>query len=496
MSLLLLVEDSPTVASSLRAALEQAGYQVALAETGQEALTLARTSAPDLVLLDLYLPDVSGELVFRQLRADEATSRIPVVVVTASEDRADRLRLLELGVDDFLTKPVQQVELLARVRTLLRAKQLSDRLFFSFLELDRLGAFAELFAAQPSEGLSALEVLDSMAHQLVGGEPASPDHPHYCWAGLRVGARLMARCWYYRQGVWYHKQRVYRVMDVARALAPYARGPGRYCSKSPMDPGLAAFFGFPTDPPPANMVAEAGEHGYLLLADYPWEVGVWEFPILRAAFRLWGVFERLRSEARLREQAFFSTLEALALAAEFYDRDAAAHIQRVATLSRELARALGCGAGFVRWIGPCARVHDVGKITIPLELLMKTSELTPEEERLVQQHTVNGAKLLGPFPHLEMARNIALYHHENYDGTGYPRGLAGEAIPLEARIVRVVDVYDALRSLRPYKRAFDHEEARAVMERGDQKVRPSYFDPRVLHAFLRIVPRHLELYPA
>jgi len=127
---------------------------------------------------------------------------------------------------------------------------------------------------------------------------------------------------------------------------------------------------------------------------------------------------------------------------------------------------------------------------------MKTSELTPEEERLVQQHTVNGAKLLGPFPHLEMARNIALYHHENYDGTGYPRGLAGEAIPLEARIVRVVDVYDALRSLRPYKRAFDHEEARAVMERGDQKVRPSYFDPRVLHAFLRIVPRHLELYPA
>lgn len=437
---------------------------------------------------------MSGELVFRQLRAEESTNRVPVVIITASEDRQDRLRLLDLGVDDFLTKPVQEPELLDRVRSLLRAKQLSDRLFLSFLELDRLGAFAEIFAAQPNEGLSALEVLDSMARQLVGGEPSSPDHPHYCWAALRVGARLLARCWYYRQGVWYHKQRVYRVVDVARALAPYALGLGRYCSKSAMDPGLAAFFGFPTDPPPGNMVAKAGEHGYLLLADYPWEVGVWEFPILRAAFRLWGVFERLRHEARLREQAFFSTLEALALAAEFYDRDAAAHIQRVAVLSREVARALGCGQGFVRWIGPCARVHDVGKVTIPLELLMKTSELTPEEERLVQQHTVNGAKLLGPFPQLEMARNIAMYHHENFDGTGYPRRLAAEAIPLEARIVRIVDVYDALRSARPYKRPYTHQEARSVMEHGDAKVRASYFDPRVLAVFWSVVDRHLELY--
>jgi response regulator RpfG family c-di-GMP phosphodiesterase len=494
MDRILVVEDSPTQAQGLAEVLTSRGFEVLLAATGQEALTLARSTHPDLLLLDLYLPDLSGEMVFRQLRQEEETSRIPVVVVTSSEEREDRLRLLELGADDYLLKPVEPLELVARVRTLLRAKRLSDRLLLSFLELDRMGRFAESFAAEGVADWTALKVADEMARELLGEQPGLADHPQYTWAASRVGARLLATAWYWRQGSWYRKQRVYRAMDVSRALSPYARGEGRYIGKQPMEASLAAFLGFPTDPPPQNFVAASGPSGFLLLAGYPWEVGVWEFPILRAAFRLWGVFERLRLEARRQELAFFSALEALALAAEFYDRDTADHVQRVALLARETARALGCPPRFVRWMGPSARVHDVGKMSVPLELVMKSGPLTAEEEQLLRQHTVNGAKLLGNLPQLEMARNIALYHHENYDGTGYPRGLAGDAIPLEARIVRVVDVYDALRSLRTYKPAYTHEEAVAALRKGDSRINPSCFDPRVLEAFLTTVPRYLHLY--
>ncbi|MGC8917443.1 MAG: HD-GYP domain-containing protein [Thermoanaerobaculum sp.] len=187
-------------------------------------------------------------------------------------------------------------------------------------------------------------------------------------------------------------------------------------------------------------------------------------------------------------------MEALALAAEFYDRDTAAHVSRVAILARELARAFGCSPRFVRGIGPSARVHDVGKMTIPMELLLKVGPLTPEEEQLLRQHTVNGSRLLGTLPQLEMARNICFYHHENYDGTGYPRGLAGEAIPLEARIVRLVDVYDALRSQRPYKPPLTHEEALTVLTTGDSRVRPENFDPQLLSLFPAVVAKHLHLY--
>ncbi len=468
---------------------------MAIAATGNEAITLARTFRPDLVLLDLYLPDVSGEIVFRALRQEEETSRAPVVVLTAFEDKRDRIRLLELGADDFLVKPPERAELLARVRGLLQAKTLSDRLLISFLELDRIGRFAESFAAEGVGDWGAFRVADAMARELLGESPSSPDRPHFAWAANRVGQRLLATCWYFRQGEWYHKQKVYRVVDVLKALAPYARGEGRYACKEPMPPSLASWLGFPTDPPPANFVAASAEWGFLLLAGYPWEVGVWEFPVLRAAFRLWGVFERLRLEARQQEQAFFSTLEALALAAEFYDRDTAAHVERVGILSREVARALDCAPRFVRWLGPSARVHDVGKMTIPMELLLKTGALTLQEEALLRQHTVNGAKLLGFLPQLEMARNIALFHHENFGGSGYPRGLKGDAIPLEARIVRVVDVYDALRSLRPYKRAFSHEEALRTLHHGDDRVAPSHFDPQVVRAFSQVVERFLSLYP-
>lgn len=132
-------------------------------------------------------------------------------------------------------------------------------------------------------------------------------------------------------------------------------------------------------------------------------------------------------------------------------------------------------------------MHDVGKIRVPTAILLKPGPLDEAEERVMRLHPEFGEQILGDSPRLSVAREIALTHHENWDGSGYPGGLRGEAIPLAGRIVKLADVYDALRSRRSYKNALTHAEARSVFLNGDERITPrSHFDPRVLETFFRI----------
>ncbi len=493
MERILVVDDSPVIVSTLRGWLERHSFEVVTAASGGEALALA-SSVPDLVLLDLTLPDMTGVEVLERLRHDEALSRIPVVVLTASTARRDRIDCLERGAEDFLSKPVDEAELIARVRSLLRSKRLSDRLLRSFLELDRLGEFAESFTVQSLADWKAVEVAAGMARHLLGGSPHTATHPRYAWAGQTVKRRIIGAAWQFDQNLWQQRATFFSTQELQAALAPFGRGGGQYASKTPMPVPLAELLRFPTDPVPANFVGLWWEEGVVITAGYPWEVGAWDLPLLRATVRSWRVFERLRYEARQAEQAFFRTLEALALAAEFYEPDTAAHVRRVGAFSRELARALGCEPHFVKWIARSAQVHDLGKMTIPLALVLKDGELTPKEQAVMRRHTVNGARLLAGGQHLEMARRIARSHHENHDGSGYPDCLRGDDIPLEARIVRVVDVYDALRAHRPYKAALTHDQALHAMRCGDARVQPSFWDPTVLAAFCDLERSIASLY--
>ena len=117
--------------------------------------------------------------------------------------------------------------------------------------------------------------------------------------------------------------------------------------------------------------------------------------------------------------------------------------------------------------------------------------MDPGEIRAMREHPTAGAHIIGPSPRLAMAREIALTHHELWDGSGYPGGLKGEAIPLSGRIVAIADVYDALRSARPYKPALSHIEAMAIMQEGDGRTQPSHFDPTLL-AVLRACGKHFS----
>ncbi|EWY36384.1 hypothetical protein N825_26935 [Skermanella stibiiresistens SB22] len=148
--------------------------------------------------------------------------------------------------------------------------------------------------------------------------------------------------------------------------------------------------------------------------------------------------------------------------------------------------AIVCGLlGFDAWETGrwrrAAALHDLGKLWIPVGILLKRGPLDQDEVSIMRDHVVLGHARLRH--HDRLAAEMALHHHENHDGTGYPFGLAGEDIPVSARVVRLCDVYDALRAARPYKRAMSHEEATRIILFGDDRIQPGMFDPELLHLF-------------
>jgi putative two-component system response regulator len=180
------------------------------------------------------------------------------------------------------------------------------------------------------------------------------------------------------------------------------------------------------------------------------------------------------------------TLLCLARAAEYRDPETGAHVLRMAEFSRTIAASLGMDTEFQTLIRKAAPLHDVGKLGTPDHILLKPARLTTQEMDIMRQHTTIGWQILREHrsPVLQMGAGIAWTHHEKWDGTGYPRGLAGDDIPLEGRIVAVADVLDALTSVRPYKQAWSVAEARAFIEKGSGK----HFDPQCVRALDGVWP--------
>ncbi len=185
------------------------------------------------------------------------------------------------------------------------------------------------------------------------------------------------------------------------------------------------------------------------------------------------------------EIAQTETVRRLSMAVEFRDEDTGAHIERIGRLSTLLAEQIGMDQDFCEQLSHAAPLHDVGKVAIPDAILLKPGPLTAEERAIVETHAEEGHRLLrgSSSSILELATTIALSHQEKWDGTGYPRGLTGEAIPIEGRIVAIADVFDALTSDRVYRRAFPVEEAVQMM----REQRGRHFDPVLLDAFMEVL---------
>lgn len=330
---ILVVDDTPDYVEPLSFLLESEGYTVRRVANGQDALHQVSIKAPDLILLDIMMPGMDGLAATRQLKKAASTRHIPIILLTDLADPQTRTDGLEAGAEECLTRPIDRIELNARVRNLLRLKESHDYL---------------------------------------------------------------------------------------------------------------------------------GNHNLLL-----------EHQV------------KLRTEQL--EASHLETLYLLLRAAEHRDETTGGRIGRISHSCKTLADIIGMDTNFQQKIYHSSPLHDIGKIGIPDQILRKKFPLTPTEWAVMKTHTVLGAKLLGEgnSDYLKMGAEIAHHHHERWDGSGYPDGAAGTAIPLSARILALCDAYDTLRSARPYKQPIPHNRAVEILANGDERTRPEHFDPDALAAFLR-----------
>ena len=194
------------------------------------------------------------------------------------------------------------------------------------------------------------------------------------------------------------------------------------------------------------------------------------------------LFEDLQESHRELEKAYQATLEGWVRALDLRDKETEGHTQRVTILTQRLARSMGIEGDALVHITRGALLHDIGKMAIPDGILLKPGQLTDDERMLIQKHPVYAYEMLSPIAFLIPAIDIPYCHHEKWDGSGYPRGLRGKEIPFAARIFPVVDVWDALTSNRPYRRAMPQYEVRARIKADSGK----HFDPVVVDAFMEL----------
>ncbi|MFC1491583.1 HD domain-containing phosphohydrolase [Nitrospinota bacterium] len=339
---LLIVDDEIEQAEFLEKYFKSENYEVEIARDGFEALAKIKLDI-DLVLLDIRMPGMDGYEVARRIRDDPSCLDVPIVMVTVLGSRQDRLRAVEAGANDFISKPIDMTEMKVRTTSLLKMKEASDAL---------------------------------KNHQKM-----LEDHIKERTAALRQ-----------------------TLQEVAES-------------------------------------------------------------------------QRLNFEAHL------DTIRRLAVVAEYKDKDTAAHIQRVKEYSVLLAQGLDLPPGEVELIHHASPMHDVGKIIVPEKVLLKPAQLTEDEWVIMRRHTTVGGDILGGSSSnlLQTGEAIALSHHEKWDGSGYPNGLTEEHIPVAGRITAVVDVFDALSSERPYKKAFSLEDTLEILSEGKGK----HFDPRVVDVFFQ-----------
>ena len=182
-------------------------------------------------------------------------------------------------------------------------------------------------------------------------------------------------------------------------------------------------------------------------------------------------------------QSYDTTIEGWSRALDLRDKETEGHTQRVTEIALHLAREMGIAEEDLKHVRRGALLHDIGKMGVPDAILLKPGPLTDEEWVIMRKHPTFAYEMLSPIAYLQLALDIPYSHHEKWDGTGYPRGLKGEQIPLAARIFAIVDVWDALRSDRPYRPAWTADQARENIVAGIGK----HFDPEVVRAFLKMI---------
>ncbi|MFZ5646118.1 MAG: HD domain-containing phosphohydrolase [Bacillota bacterium] len=483
---ILIADDDEKNRRLLGISLSGGEYDLVFAADGREALDRVAEARPDLILLDVLMPRLDGFELCRMLKGDEDTRGIPVLMVTSLGNREDRIKGLKSGADDFLTKPLDIVELQARVKSLLRTKDYHYRIEESYRSILNITDYSEVIL----KGFDPLNFDVRAEDEIIMNFLRRSDEEYDRPAIILVCSHgdTSAKCVLYGSAMnsgGMRKVHLYIPVEELRVFTErniFNAGDGTAAAAdSPgFHPDIERAVGKIN-----NYVSYAAGGQLLAAINYLKRVNRFDVQVIKSLAVNKKFLHTVARLTRELEDSFLYTIGALARAAEANDEDTGDHIVRVNEYSRALAVELSLPDQLVEVIGYSAQMHDVGKIHIHPDILRKTGPLSPEETAVMQLHTVYGRNILGDSPRLAVAAGIALAHHESWDGSGYPYGLKGEEIFLPARIVQLADVYDALRSRRVYKKAYSHEEAVRTILNGDGRTRPDQFDPAVLQAFIR-----------
>lgn len=498
---ILIVDDDELNLKLLGDILRSANYRVEVARYGTQALQkIQGDGSIKMVLLDVMMPAMDGFEVCRRIRHNKKTKDLPVIMITALDSPQDKAMGIASGADDILTKPVYSVELLARVKNLLEVTLSRQQLERAYGGVHSIIAHSEYllsnFDPMWFDFQQAREELINMVFSGLGSE-AGPEVLYI------VSPESNGKAHIYRR-----KAAELNIVAEETELVINNTGPGcvrhnHFCTYNYGNYGTERLSQCEICLPLSiiNKLVTIKNHviyqkdGLLILAiNFPRQPGLLQGQLLKGLAMQLLLYRTIYLQTRKIREAFIYMTGTLARVAEAVDCETGNHILRVGEYSRELARQLGLSETELKEISYSAQMHDVGKINISPGILLKPGPLAKEEFMEMENHTVYGVLILGDAPYLEMARLIALYHHERWDGTGYPYGIKGEEIPLPARIVAVADVYDALRSKRPYKPPFDHYKACRIILDGDGRVEPRHFSPEMLKAFETAAPKFADIY--
>ena len=458
---ILVVDDEERNRRLLVAMLEAEGYSAAEAADGKQALELVRRGPPDLVLLDIMMPGIDGYEVARTLKADAATKAIPIVMVTALDDRESRLRGLEAGAEDFVTKPVDRNEL--RVRNLLRLKDFSNFLadHNRILE-EKVQERTALLAASEARYRKVTEtapdaiVTANVASTIAGWNRAAERMFGYTEAEALGQPLTLVIPQRYRDA---HNAGLHRVKTGGEWHVI----------------GTVELHG----------LNKAGNEFPIELSLSQWETlngGKCFTSIIRDISERKAAEEEIQRYIARLQSAVMSTVEVATTISEMRDPYTAGHERRVAGIAVAISAELGFDMNRRAGLRIAGQLHDIGKITVPLEILSKPGKLTAIEFQLIQGHAQASYDVLKSVEWDWPVAQVALQHHERIDGSGYPQGLKGDAILFEARIMAVADVVEAMSSHRPYRPGHGIDKALAEIERG----RGTAYDPAVTDACLKL----------